>query len=78
MPLDTAQKYLSIPNSVTHIDLFLNNPEDTTAVVESLVKLLPDGFIVRDWRELNRGFVGALQVESNVMFLILLSFNINL
>ena len=72
MPLDTAQKYLSIPHSVTHIDLFLNNPEDTTAVVESLVKLLPDGFIVRDWRELNRGFVGALQVESNVMFLILL------
>ena len=72
MPLDTAQKYLSIPNSVTHIDLFLNNPEDTTVVVESLVKLLPDGFIVRDWRELNRGFVGALQVESNVMFLILL------
>ena len=72
MPLDTAQKYLSIPNSVTHIDLFLNNPEDATAVVESLVKLLPDGFIVRDWRELNRGFVGALQVESNVMFLILL------
>ena len=72
MPLDTAQKYLSIPNSVTHIDLFLNNPEDTTDVVESLVKLLPDGFIVRDWRELNRGFVGALQVESNVMFLILL------
>ena len=72
MPLDTAQKYLSIPNSVTHIDLFLDNPEDTTAVVESLVKLLPDGFIVRDWRELNRGFVGALQVESNVMFLILL------
>ncbi|MCQ2562854.1 MAG: FtsX-like permease family protein, partial [Alphaproteobacteria bacterium] len=25
-----------------------------------------------DWRDLNRGFVGALQVESNVMFLILL------
>ena len=72
MPLDTAQKYLSIPNSVTHIDLFLDNPEDTTAVVESLVNLLPDGFVVRDWRELNRGFVGALQVESNVMFLILL------
>ena len=72
MPLDTAQKYLSIPNSVTHIDLFLDNPEDTTAVVESLVSLLPDGFVVRDWRELNRGFVGALQVESNVMFLILL------
>jgi lipoprotein-releasing system permease protein len=72
MPLETAQKYLNIGNSATHIDLFLDNPEDTTAVLESLARLLPDGFVVRDWRDLNRGFVGALQVESNVMFLILL------
>lgn len=72
MPLETAQKYLNIENSVTHIDVFLKNPEDTTAVVEALSTLLPNGFVVRDWRDLNRGFVGALQVESNVMFLILL------
>lgn len=72
MPLETAQKYLNIPGGVTHIDLFLKNPEDTTAVRDSLMRLLPDGFVVRDWRELNRGFVGALQVESNVMFLILM------
>ena len=72
MPLETAQKYLNIGNGVTHIDLFLDDPEDTTDVVESLVELLPDGFVVRDWRDLNRGFVGALQVESNVMFLILM------
>ncbi len=72
MPLETAQKYLNIPNSVTHIDLFLKNPEDTTSVAAALGRLLPEGFVVRDWRDLNRGFVGALQVESNVMFLILL------
>lgn len=72
MPLETAQKYLNIGNAVTHIDLFLRNPEDTAAVRDALVRLLPDGFVVRDWRELNRGFVGALQVESNVMFLILM------
>jgi len=72
MPLETAQKYLNIGQSVTHIDLFLKDPENTTAVQESLQRLLPDGFVVRDWRELNRGFVGALQVESNVMFLILM------
>ncbi len=72
MSLETAQKYLNIGNAVTHIDLFLRNPEDTTQVLESLVRLLPDGFVVRDWRDLNRGFVGALQVESNVMFLILM------
>lgn len=72
MPLETAQKYLNIGNAVTHIDIFLKDPEDTTAVQQSLLELLPDGFVVRDWRELNRGFVGALQVESNVMFLILM------
>lgn len=72
MPLETAQKYLNIGNAVTHIDLFLRNPEDTAHVRDALGRLLPDGFVVRDWRDLNRGFVGALQVESNVMFLILM------
>ncbi len=50
----------------------MKNPEETTDVAAALGRLLPDGFVVRDWRDLNRGFVGALQVESNVMFLILL------
>lgn len=72
MPLETAQKYLNIGEAVTHIDLFLKDPEDTTEVRDALATLLPTGFVVRDWRDLNRGFVGALQVESNVMFLILM------
>lgn len=72
MPLSTAQKYLNIENSVTHIDLFLSDAEQSEVVVRALDALLPDGFVIRDWRDLNRGFVGALQVESSVMFLILL------
>jgi len=72
MPLATAQKYLNAPNGVSHIDLFLKNPESTAAVRDALQTSLPDGFVVRDWRDLNRGFVGALQVEQNVMFLILM------
>ncbi len=72
MPLETAQKYLNIGDAVTHIDLFLKDPENTEDVLNALNNLLPDGFVVRDWRDLNRGFVGALQVESNVMFLILM------
>ena len=72
MPLSTAQKYLNIENSVTHIDLYLTDAEKSETVVKALDALLPDGFVIRDWRDLNRGFVGALQVESSVMFLILL------
>lgn len=72
MPLNSAQKYLNINDSVTHIDLFLTDAEESEKVVKALNALLPDGFVIRDWRDLNRGFVGALQVESSVMFLILL------
>lgn len=72
MPLETAQKFLNSPDGVSHIDLFLKNPDRTTDVRDALSASLPTGFVVRDWRDLNRGFVGALQVESNVMFLILL------
>lgn len=71
MPLKGAQKYLNIQDSVTHIDLFLTDAEQSETVVKALDTLLPDGFVIRDWKDLNRGFVGALQVESNVMFLIL-------
>jgi len=72
MPFADAQRYLNIPGAATHIDLFLRHPEATEAVKRQLIEALPNGFIVRDWKELNKGFVGALEVESNVMFLILM------
>jgi len=72
LPLQTAQKYLNIENSVTHIDLYLKKSESTDLVRDELINLLPSGFVVRDWKDLNSGFVGALKVEKNVMFLILM------
>ena len=72
MPFADAQRYLGIPGAATHVDLFLKNPEATESVKRQLIEVLPNGFIVRDWKELNKGFVGALEVESNVMFLILM------
>lgn len=72
MPIEAAQKYLNIENAATHVDLFLKDPGQTAAVKKILADSLPGGFVIRDWMELNRGFVGALQVETNVMFLILM------
>jgi len=72
MRLDSAQKYLSAENAATHIDLYLKDPEAAARIKKIVTDGLPDGFVVRDWRELNKGFVGALQVETNVMFLILM------
>ncbi|MDR2685963.1 MAG: lipoprotein-releasing ABC transporter permease subunit [Rickettsiales bacterium] len=72
MPLESAQTFLNIPGGATHIDIFIKDPENTFAVKSALRGILPDGFVVRDWKELNAGFVGALEVEKNVMFLILM------
>ncbi|MCL2538245.1 MAG: lipoprotein-releasing ABC transporter permease subunit [Alphaproteobacteria bacterium] len=72
MDLETAQRYLGTPDGVSHIDIFLKDAKTTSAVRDALRDLLPGGFVVRDWRDLNSGFVGALQVERNVMFLILM------
>ena len=72
MPFADAQRYLGIPGAATHIDLFLRHPDATDTVKRQLQEALPNGFIVRDWKELNKGFVGALEVEANVMFLILM------
>jgi len=72
MNLETAQRYMNSPGGVSHIDIFLRDPGKTDVVRDAMRGMLPHGFVVRDWRELNRGFVGALQVERNVMFLILM------
>ncbi|MCL2369151.1 MAG: lipoprotein-releasing ABC transporter permease subunit [Alphaproteobacteria bacterium] len=72
MTLPTAQRYFNSPDAVSHIDIRLKDARHTDAVRDALRDLLPGGFIVRDWRDLNQGFVGALQVERNVMFLILM------
>ena len=72
MPFEEAQRYLNIPGAATHIDLFLKRAEKTGKTKQILQETLPNGFIVRDWKELNKGFVGALEVERSVMFLILM------
>jgi len=72
MNLETAQRYFNSPGAVSHIDIRLKDARQTNIVRDALRELLPTGFIVRDWRDLNQGFVGALQVERNVMFIILM------
>ncbi|MDR1696730.1 MAG: lipoprotein-releasing ABC transporter permease subunit [Rickettsiales bacterium] len=72
LTLPAAQKFLGAGESVSHIDIFLKDAESTEQTVSALREIMADGFLVRDWRDLNSGFVGALQVEKNVMFLILM------
>ncbi len=71
MPLDTAQKFLRLPDRVTSLDLFVADP-DRLAGVEALVRgQLPGSTLLTDWQTRNAALFGAVNVERTVMFVIL-------
>ena len=71
MPLPAAQKFFSMPNRVSGIELYINDPDDAPIVKAEMTTILPEKTAVFDWMDRNRNFLNALQVERNVMFLIL-------
>jgi lipoprotein-releasing system permease protein len=73
VPLRMLQEDLEYDRgTVSSIDLELGNPEDAPTVAAALRKALdrPD-LKVADWQSLNARFMGALQVERVMMFIIL-------
>lgn len=71
MPLITAQRFFQYENSVSAIEIFLNNPEDLSRIRHKLESKLAGQATIYDWRDMNKSFFNALNVERNVMFLIL-------
>lgn len=71
MPLEAAQTFFRLDGAVTELEVFLEDPnriDETRASIERAI----EGFArLHDWRDSNKSFFNALQVERNVMFLIL-------
>jgi len=70
MPLEAAQTYFKLPDAVTQIEVFLDNP-DLVPSLRGDVYRLYNGARIYDWQQANASFFNAIQVERNVMFLIL-------
>lgn len=71
MPLLAAQQFYNMPEAVSTIEMFTDNPQMTQDYMNEIVKNIPPDLRVYDWRQSNGSFFNALQVERNVMFLIL-------
>jgi lipoprotein-releasing system permease protein len=71
MPLEAAQTYFRLPDSVTQIEVFLENPDMVPEVRKAIWDLAGNSATVYDWQQANANFFNAIQVERNVMFLIL-------
>lgn len=71
IPLDAAQKFFKYDNGVSAIEIFVNKPDNLDEIRNNLELELDGKASIYDWRDTNRSFFNALEVERNVMFLIL-------
>jgi lipoprotein-releasing system permease protein len=71
MPLREAQIYFNKENDVSVIEVFVENADRIDALKPKLEEALQRPALITDWRQRNKTFFGALEVERNVMFLIL-------
>ncbi len=71
MPLASAQSFFGIDNSVSHIDIFLENVENTEKICQQISQTIGEGYRILDWKHSDSSIFHAVKVEKNVMTLIL-------
>ncbi len=82
IPLREAQRFLSMGDAVTGIELRLDDIFLAGQVREDIPRILGKGYYGRDWMQMNRNLFSALKLEKFAMFIILIliilvaSFNI--
>jgi lipoprotein-releasing system permease protein len=70
LPLEAAQIFFRMQETVSAVEVLVEDPEELDGPVAAIRAVAPDVRLF-DWRQANRQFFNALQVERNVMFLIL-------
>lgn len=71
MPIESAQKFFQMPNGVSTLEIMADSPMTINKVKQDIAMVVGNDAKVYDWRDANKSFITALNVERNVMFLIL-------
>ncbi|QXX74116.1 Lipoprotein-releasing system transmembrane protein LolC [Methylovirgula sp. HY1] len=71
LPLSEAQAFFNKDKQASVIEIFLHDPEKIDAMRAAIQTAVQQPVIMTDWRQRNRTFFDALNVERNVMFVIL-------
>ena len=66
-----AQGFFNKDNQASVIEIFVSKPEEIDDVKDGIERAVMRPMIMTDWRERNKTFFDALNVERNVMFIIL-------
>ncbi|MBL4836467.1 MAG: lipoprotein-releasing ABC transporter permease subunit [Kordiimonadaceae bacterium] len=71
MPLELAQRFFRAGDTVSNIEVFLDDPENIDGALPQFDEIIGRSAVVRGWRSFNPALLGALQTERVAMFLIL-------
>src|SRR3979411_981479 len=71
MALPEAQGFFNKDSQANVVEIFVGRPEELDAVKGKIDRAVMRPMIMTDWRERNKTFFDALNVERNVMFIIL-------
>lgn len=71
MPLAVAQTFFQIPDGLTGLEVFVDQPIQIDPYRLAVGKAAGQDYRITDWRQRSAAFVGAIDTERTVMFLIL-------
>lgn len=71
MPLGEAQEFFKLPNAVSNIEIYVDDPDYVDQKTWEIKQLLGDNYQIHDWKQANNSLFQAVEVERNVMFIIL-------
>jgi lipoprotein-releasing system permease protein len=71
MPLDEAQLYFNMDDSVNGLQVMVKNPDRIEPIANSIAAAVGLSYRIVTWQDMQSSLFGALQVERNVMALIL-------
>jgi lipoprotein-releasing system permease protein len=72
MPLTEAQSYFDRDGEASVVELSIENPDESERISQIAIDVAGRPILTSDWKMRNQTFVGALEVERNVMFIILM------
>jgi lipoprotein-releasing system permease protein len=71
MPLLDAQSFFNKDDEVSVVEAFVADPDQIDSIRAKIENVMPRPMLMTDWRQRNKTFFDALNVERNVMFIIL-------
>ncbi len=71
MPLQDAQLFFRMGDSVTNVEVFLKDPNKIDSIQPMITETVGGRAFVRGWKSFNQALVGALQTERIAMFIVL-------